>query len=65
MHRFQRLTSFLIPPKKKMYFGCGFNQFCTAPMTFPSDENLLPLRAYFIGPNIWKSLGPRYGLGVK
>jgi len=40
--------------RKKTFFGCVSNQFCTAPMTSSSDENLLPLRTSLIGPNIWK-----------
>jgi hypothetical protein len=48
MHLFQRFTSFLIPSEKKV-FGCVFNQFCTAPLTSSSDENLLPLRAFSLG----------------
>jgi hypothetical protein len=52
---------YLIQSEKK-FFVCVFNQICTAPMTSSSDENLLPLRVYFIGPNMWKSLGTRSGL---
>jgi hypothetical protein len=39
---------------KNVFLDESYNQFCTAPMTSSSDESLLPLRASFIGPNIWK-----------
>jgi hypothetical protein len=46
-HRFQRFTGFFNSIWKKKFFGYVFSQFCTAPMTSSSDENLLPLRASF------------------
>jgi hypothetical protein len=64
-HWFKRVTSFF-NLVRKTFFGCVFNQFSIAPVTRSTDENLLPLVAYFIGPNIWKSLGARYGpFGMK
>jgi hypothetical protein len=54
-HRFQGFTSFFLIPSEKKFFGCLCNKFFTAPMTYSSDENLLPLRASFIGPDIRKS----------
>jgi hypothetical protein len=38
--------SFLIPTGKKK-IGCVCKQFCTAPMTSSSDENLVPLKSFF------------------
>jgi hypothetical protein len=40
--------------QKIKYFGRVFNHFYTAPMISSTDEILFPLRASFIGSNVWK-----------